>query len=126
DKNYDNMMKNYTIARKSNADRIKQMDPEKAKQSDLNNPSPHDVIQHGTAPWRIVQLYNSGIAELKLAKAASGKKNTTDSEAHFKLALLYLGAMGHYVGDMGQPFHASLDFDGGAFQPPQTGIHHDY
>jgi hypothetical protein len=56
------------------------------------------VRSHGTAPWRIKQLYDLGVAQLKAGNV--------------ELALVYLGAMGHYVGDMSQPFHTSLNFDG--------------
>ncbi len=56
------------------------------------------VRSHGTAPWRIKQLYDLGVAQLKAGNP--------------ELAFIYLGAMGHYVGDMSQPFHTSLNFDG--------------
>ncbi len=72
------------------------------------------VRSHGTAPWRIKQLYELGVSNLKSGKV--------------ELALIYLGAMGHYVGDMSQPFHTSLNFDGeydakGRTPVSSSGIH---
>ncbi len=79
---------------------------------DKTNPSAKDVVLHGTAPWRARSLYMAAIEAMK-------KKD-------FQLAALYLGTMGHYIGDMSQPFHATLNFDGGYPSDAKTaGIHHE-
>lgn len=126
DDNYDDMFKHYTERRRENAARILKFDPEKAKDSDLNNPTGRDVVQQGSAPWRIVQLYKLGLEEMRQAKKSRQNKDEAGASIHFKKALLAMGAMGHYVGDMGQPFHSSLNFDGQASEPPQSGIHHNF
>ncbi len=76
------------------------------------NPTLNDVAEHGTSPWRIAQLFKLGVDELK--------------KGNLELAFIYLGAMGHYVGDMSQQFHASMNFDGGYYVPPASGVHHTY
>ena len=87
------------------------IDPSKGLK-DPKNPSVNEVTAHGTAPWRALQLYRLSIDAMK--------KGDT------QLALLYLGTMGHYVGDMSQPFHATLNFDGGyPVSADQAGIHHE-
>ena len=93
-----------------NAAYIGEVDPSK-KVKDPANPTVNDVTDHGTAPWRALQLYRLGVEALK-------KKDV-------KAALLYLGTMGHYVGDMTQPFHATLNFDGEHYTSPAGGIHHE-
>ncbi len=99
---------------KGRIDYVLKMDPSK-KIKDVNHPSPKEIAEHGVAPWRIKQLWNLAIEKLKTKKSED-----------VELALIFLGAMGHYVGDMSQPFHSSLNFDGGSNRPPATGIHHTY
>lgn len=65
---------------------------------DFTSLTPKDVTSFGTAPWRAAQLWRLGVEMLK--------------KGDFKGALMYLGAMGHYVGDSAQPFHGDLDHDG--------------
>jgi hypothetical protein len=81
----------------ANIEYVLSVDPEK-EPSDREHPTAKDVSAHGTAPWRIAQLWRLGVEALKQNK--------------LKLAFMYLGAMGHYVGDLSQPFHGALDFDG--------------
>ncbi len=90
---------------------VAQVDPSK-KLADPAHPTPAEVEAHGTAPWRAKQLFDLGVAALK--------KND------FPHALLYLSAMGHYIGDMSQPFHATLNFDGDFYDSPAAGIHHTF
>ncbi|MBI3542731.1 MAG: hypothetical protein HY075_05585 [Deltaproteobacteria bacterium] len=90
-----------------NADHIAEVDPSK-KLKDPEHPTLDDVTKHGTAPWRSLQLYDLAVAALKAGEVSK--------------AIFYLGTMGHYVGDMSQPFHATLDFDGQASDA--KGIHH--
>ena len=73
------------------------IDP-KDQLKDPKNLSIKEIKNHGTAPWRTLQLYRRAVNSLKQG----------DVEA----TLLYLGTMGHYVGDMSQPFHAGLNYDG--------------
>ncbi len=56
------------------------------------------VIDHGTAPWRIRQLYRLALQALR-----TGDK---------KLALQYAGTMAHYIGDLSQPLHVTENYDG--------------
>jgi hypothetical protein len=92
-------------------DQVTTIDPSKSLKNP-KDPSVNEVTAHGTAPWRAEQLY-------RLAVDAMKKGDT-------QLALLYLGTMGHYVGDMSQPFHATLNFDGGyPANAAHAGIHHE-
>lgn len=91
-----------------NSERVKMLDPSKPL-ADPKNPSDKDVLSHGTAPWRIVQLYRLGVQAIK--------------DRDMNLALLYLGTLGHYVGDMSMPFHTTLNYDGKGSTPPLRGIH---
>lgn len=93
-----------------NAAYILEVDPLK-KLKDPSHPTVNEVTDHGTAPWRALQLYRLGVEALR----------ARDS----KLAMLYLGTLGHYIGDMAQPFHTSLNFDGGYYPVPAAGIHHE-
>ena len=87
------------------------VDPTKKLQNP-SNPTPMDVVIHGTAPWRAESLYILAVDAMK-------KKD-------FRLAAFYLATMGHYIGDMSQPFHATLNFDGD-YKPVDdyAGIHHE-
>jgi hypothetical protein len=91
-----------------NLDYVTELDPKKAP-ADADHVTDDTVAAHGTAPWRVLQLYDLGVKALK--------------EYDFDEAILYLGAMGHYVGDLGQPFHVTLNFDGQHFTSPAGGIH---
>lgn len=91
-----------------NAARIEKMSPRK-KLVDPAHPTSSEVASHGTAPWRVLQLYDLAVDAIKRG----------DTEG----ALTYLGIMGHYVGDMSQPFHGTLNFDGDTHDRPAQGIH---
>ncbi len=108
---YADVVDEYRQALMANLKTVQKIDPAKS----LNDPSRAanwEVADHGTAPWRILQLYDLGVAELKKGNLERG--------------FFYLGAMGHYVGDMSQPFHASLNFDGQYYDPTAGGIHHTF
>ncbi len=75
----------------------------------LDPDSPLQAEAHGSAPWRALQLYDLGVAAFK-AKDGAG-------------ALLYLGTLGHYIGDMSQPFHGTLIYNGVQHPKPAAGIH---
>jgi hypothetical protein len=91
-----------------NLDYVRELDPKKAP-ADADHVTDDTVAAHGTAPWRVLQLYDLGVKALR--------------EHDFDEAILYLGAMGHYVGDLGQPFHVTMNFDGQHYTSPAGGIH---
>ena len=62
------------------------------------------VNQYGLAMWRISDFYVQLTESLK-------KKD-------FKRAVQIAGVMGHYVGDMTQPMHATSDYDGQSINKP--------
>jgi len=65
------------------------------------------VTENGTAPWRIKQLYDLGVAALRRHDFASG--------------LEMAGTMSHYIGDLAQPLHVTKNYDGNETGNP--GIH---
>lgn len=95
---YRRVYEKYRDLRKDNEAYITKLDPKKAL-ADPKNPTAAEVTGHGTAPWRIQQLYRMGVEELK--------------KGNVEKALYYLGTMGHYVGDMSQPFHGSVNYNPG-------------
>jgi len=99
---------------KANEKAITQIDPCKTP----SGSDSRDVVQHGTAPWRAYSLMKSAAYVLSTAV----KNHDADK---FNQALLLLGTMGHYVGDMGQPFHATLDYDGQT-DAATFGVHSSY
>ena len=107
---YGDVFSFYQDRLQKNAAYVTEIDPSK-KLKDPNHPTVNEVTDHGTAPWRALQLYRLGVEALK-------KKDVA-------LAMLYLGTMGHYVGDMSQPFHTSLNYDGEHYATPAAGIHHE-
>jgi hypothetical protein len=107
---YPNVFPFYKKKLRENADYVSQIDPSK-KLKDPTNPSVNEVTDHGTAPWRAQQMWRLGKDAL--------------SKGDVKAAMLYLGTMGHYVCDMSQPFHGTLNFDGQHYDSPAMGVHHE-
>ncbi len=68
------------------------------------------VNKHGFAMWRVSDFYLQLVAALK--------------KGDFKRAVQIAGVMGHYVGDMTQPMHATTDYDGQSINKP--GVHKYY
>lgn len=68
------------------------------------------VNQYGLAIWRISDFYTQLVGAL--------------AEKDFKRAVQIAGVMGHYVGDMTQPMHATSDYDGQSINKP--GAHKYY
>jgi hypothetical protein len=68
------------------------------------------INKYGLAMWRISDFYVQLVDALK--------------KGNFKRAVQIAGVMGHYVGDMTQPMHASSDYDGQSINKP--GIHKYY
>jgi hypothetical protein len=77
---------------------------------------PLDESSAGTAPWRAGQLYRLMVAGLKAPKVA----DKTDSAAVDR-AFLTAGLMSHFIGDLGNPYHATRNYDG--WETEQGGIH---
>ncbi len=65
------------------------------------------IVKNGTAPWRINQFYALALAAIRKGDAKS--------------AMVYVGVMSHYVGDISQPLHVSENYDG--VLTGQKGIH---
>lgn len=89
---------------------------------------PHEI---GTNWWRANQLYEMAIAEgkkLKDLKAPANSKEEQDDDLPFNKHLynmgIYMGIMGHFVGDNGQPLHTNIDYDG--YESGHGGIHAYY
>jgi len=59
-----------------------------------------EVLKNGTAPWRMHQM------AVLLANTLK-KPNVSSAEV-----LQVASTMGHYVGDLGNPLHVSMDYDG--------------
>jgi hypothetical protein len=91
-----------------NAAYVLKMDPSKSLK-DPANPTASEVASHGTAPWRIAQLFKLSVDAMK------GKD--------FKKAFFYMGTMAHYAGDITQPFHNTLDYDGAPYANFGTDVH---
>ncbi|MBC7457897.1 MAG: hypothetical protein H7235_06440 [Bdellovibrionaceae bacterium] len=53
---------------------------------------------NGTAPWRIRQLYQLAFQAFKSGDTVA--------------AMQYVGVMSHYIGDLSQPLHVSINYDG--------------
>ncbi|MCX5795177.1 MAG: hypothetical protein NTY77_06780 [Elusimicrobia bacterium] len=83
----------------ANADYVSRMSPGK----------PMDPAAHGTAPWRVLQLYDLAVSAMRRHDPAQ--------------ALFFLGVMGHYVADLSQPLHTTVDFDAAHSAQPAAGIH---
>ena len=73
----------------------------------VTRPDGHPTIGDGIAPWVILE------AEQRLTRAMASNQWT--------LAMRWAGTLGHYVGDLHQPLHATEKFDDG--NPLGTGIH---
>lgn len=75
-----------------------------------------DESSAGTAPWRAGQLYRMTVENLK-ALSADGKSN----DAAIDRAFMTAGIMSHFIGDLGNPYHATVAYDG--WESGQGGIH---
>ncbi len=82
----------------------------------------------GTNWWRADQFYRRAISNAdawKKSKPPQNSKEEQNDELEFnKFAwdfMLNLGLMGHFVGDNGQPYHSTIDYDG--YEAGHGGIH---
>jgi len=75
-----------------------------------------DENSAGTAPWRVGQLFRLTVESLK--KAHRGDKiNSSEIDRAFLVA----GLMSHFVGDLGNPYHSTRNYDG--WESGQGGVH---
>lgn len=65
------------------------------------------VATAGTAPWRVEQFFRRMVTALKAAQVDE--------------ALVNAGIMAHFVGDLANPHHTTIDYDG--YAAKQGGIH---
>lgn len=56
------------------------------------------LVKNGTAPYRVVQMYNLAVAAFRRGDMAEGVED--------------VGVMSHYIGDLSQPLHVSENYDG--------------
>ncbi len=89
---------------------------------------PDDV---GSSWWRIDQFYRLSLEAAKQAKATTAPqdfKEEQNNELPFNKAvyqmIVTMGVMGHFVGDISQPFHNTSDHDG--YAANHGGIHSYY
>lgn len=82
----------------------------------------------GSNWWRADQFYRRAIEDgkkLKTVAAPTNSKEEQDENFEYNKAfysmIVNLGLMGHFVGDNGQPFHTSSDYDG--YAAGHGGIH---
>jgi hypothetical protein len=72
----------------------------------------------GTAPWRTIQLYRLMLNALKQAKNTDTEQAMIDATNQ---ALLYAGLMSHFVGDLANPHHTTINHNGQL--TGNTGLH---
>lgn len=73
--------------------------------------------QIGLSPWSVAQHWTTMTKKFSSIQKSFSKQD----EASVNEALLAAGIMSHYVGDMANPNHASLDYDGELVERP--GVH---
>lgn len=83
--------------------------PRKKPIEDPAHPTSEDIEEDGTAQWRVTQLFDLAVRSL--------------AREDYEAAILYLGTMSHYVGDLSQPFHVTMNYDGKVHTPSAEGIH---
>ena len=64
---------------------------------------------YGTAPWRILQIYDLAVMALNKGESAN--------------SLFLLGLLSHYVGDLAEPLNTTLNFDGRHYPIPAKGVY---
>ncbi len=85
----------------------------------------------GSSWWRADQFYRRAVESGKILKSPLYPQNRLDEQSEklpYNRAVyewfVNLGLMGHFVGDMGQPLHTTLDYDG--YGRGHGGIHTFY
>lgn len=68
--------------------------------------------EHGTAPWRVTQLYDLSVEALK--------------RKQLRQALFLMTVLGHYVADLAAPLHTTLNYNGQLYPVPASGVFDAY
>lgn len=101
----------FAAGRAANAKNFKPIDP--AKNAD------HTAEWPGFAPWAITEYYHrlrSSFAYLKVFEELGTPDEILNAQAN---VVYTMGVMGHYVGDLAQPLHATKHFNGWAGENPK-------
>jgi hypothetical protein len=83
----------------------------------------------GFAPWAVTEYYGKLKSEFAYLKAFEEGGGTAEEIANAKANIVYvMGVMGHYVGDLAQPLHTTVNHNGWVQDNPkgyttQPGIH---
>lgn len=91
-------------------------DPPKGYVCAAKEGSSPDESSGGTAPWRAGQLHRMTVLGLK-SSSDNGKSNDDAIDKAFMTA----GLMSHFIGDLGNPYHTTVAYDG--WESGQGGIH---
>lgn len=87
--------------------------------------TPPKAAMAGVAPFRIQQLFDKMVEALTRAHAAgtapAGSENKKALVAAVDEALIYGGTLAHFVGDLGNPWHGTRDYNG--WDTAQGGVH---
>ncbi len=59
-----------------------------------------EIMKHGSAPWRMGQITNALVRAMKRPQVSPDE------------VIQMASALGHYVGDLGNPLHCTSDYDG--------------
>lgn len=85
----------------------------------------------GSNWWRADQFYRRAIADGEALKKTASPQNFKEEQnddlpfnKNFYSMVLNMGLMGHFIGDAGQPFHNTTDYDG--YAANHGGIHAYY
>lgn len=85
----------------------------------------------GSVLWRMDQFLRLATEQFRMGSKSEPPKDKGDEQnPNLKfnqavyLGYVYLGLMGHFIGDAAQPFHVTADFDG--YQDGHGGIHAYY
>lgn len=97
------------------------LDYEEAKKQFFVLQPAGNFFQNGTLPWRAQQLYNLYVWHLKQYPQAACSTLTALPNHPTRTALSFAGIMTHFTGDISQPYHAAVDYNGVAAS--QKGIH---
>lgn len=88
------------------------------------------ALDFGSAWWRVDQFHRRNLelaAKIKAQSPPAPKERTSESHPYVAAVndwMTSMGLMGHFVGDLSQPFHSTLDYDG--YAAGHGGIHAYY
>lgn len=101
----------YAAGRAAHAGKFRPIDPTKNKD--------HTQEWPGFAPWAIVERYGklkSGFSYLKAFQELGTAEEVAQAEAN---VLYVMGVLGHYVGDLAQPLHTTMHYNGWTGENPR-------